>query len=907
VPSQATIEAYSSGAIVRQCQHQIIFATDINSAGSIDVQEPDRKELKSNILSLMYDDPTSGQSVQIAQVQDSQGELIGTNEVLYTNAFQGIDADVMYNNRLDGMEQNVIIKEQLPSPSALGMTSQDVYLEVVTEFVTPPPATVTNLPLTSPDGDPDQAISWGQTSLGRGKAFMFGSQENSAVVTKQYVTAGGRYFLVERVRLQDIQPALSQLPLQASNTRRLPGMASRHFKFPKRPPIKSTARPMHLVHNPPPESGYVLDYTTLSSSYTNYVFQGDNTYYISSSFDLYGISNCVEGGSVIKYAAGAAITFTSGSEVNFTSAQYLPAVFTAKDDNTVGSPISGSTGNPSGYYANPALDILATDSLQLSNFRIAYSQVGIINVYSPIVINDAQFVNCQGGIASAAGFTVNNALFLNLATNLYLLSGSAVVNNATFANDGYMVLLNAGPTIYLTNCILANVTNVSGVAGSYNGFYNSPEFGSQCITNQFPPFQRVGDGNCYLTNSCAFLNAGTSNIDSTALGLIQSNTVYAPIVYSNTTISVATTFSPQAQRDNLGNPSLGFHYFPLDYIFGATIAQSNLTFSAGTAVGFFYNSSGGTYGLAMGDSATAFFNGTVTEPCRWARQWNVQEGGNGNWTATSYLGGITGQSYSHAPPALIAQFTDFYELAEEGNLFRDNDTLLVESAHDCEFYCGGFGGYAASINLTNCLLVNSGTGIYWNYGADNLSLQNCTYFRGEVQGINSTSDPWPVYIVNCAFGGTIFDLTASGNTNGYYTDYNSFQAYSNTTPYLGGHEVTVTGGYNWQQSYFGDYYLPSDSTLIQKGNTTSDRLGLYHFTTQTSQVPETNAVVDIGYHYVATDDGIPLDTNGDGIPDYLEDVNGNGLVDSGEIGWNIPGDLGLNVVISRPRANSVVP
>jgi len=69
-----------------------------------------------------------------------------------------------------------------------------------------------------------------------------------------------------------------------------------------------------------------------------------------------------------------------------------------------------------------------------------------------------------------------------------------------------------------------------------------------------------------------------------------------------------------------------------------------------------------------------------------------------------------------------------------------------------------------------------------------------------------------------------------------------------------------------------------------------------------------NSIVDIGYHYVSTDTiGIPIDTNGDGIPDYISDANGNGLVDSGEIGWNITGDLGLQVIITRPRAGSILP
>jgi hypothetical protein len=51
----------------------------------------------------------------------------------------------------------------------------------------------------------------------------------------------------------------------------------------------------------------------------------------------------------------------------------------------------------------------------------------------------------------------------------------------------------------------------------------------------------------------------------------------------------------------------------------------------------------------------------------------------------------------------------------------------------------------------------------------------------------------------------------------------------------------------------------------------------------------------------------PDDTDGDGIPDYLEDANGNGLVDSGETSWLDPNDLGLTVLITRPKNNSIIP
>jgi hypothetical protein len=70
---------------------------------------------------------------------------------------------------------------------------------------------------------------------------------------------------------------------------------------------------------------------------------------------------------------------------------------------------------------------------------------------------------------------------------------------------------------------------------------------------------------------------------------------------------------------------------------------------------------------------------------------------------------------------------------------------------------------------------------------------------------------------------------------------------------------------------------------------------------------ETNSVVDIGFHYVATDaNGVPLDYDTDGLPDYLEDANGDGSVSSGETSWQSATDFGLKVLITRPKNNSVI-
>ncbi len=179
------------------------------------------------------------------------------------------------------------------------------------------------------------------------------------------------------------------------------------------------------------------------------------------------------------------------------------------------------------------------------------------------------------------------------------------------------------------------------------------------MTNSAYPLQRTGAASCYLTNGCAFQNAGTTNIDPNALKQIEARTTRAPVVFTSYTLTTVTNFSIQAQRDTNASPNLGYHYDPLDYAFGNTIAQSNITFSAGTAAAWFYTASGPTYGLAVGDSAVASFNGTEAARCYWVRYSMVQEGFDGNWTPESYIAGLTGRTYTHAAPRASAQFTTF--------------------------------------------------------------------------------------------------------------------------------------------------------------------------------------------------------------------------------------------------------
>jgi hypothetical protein len=254
-------------------------------------------------------------------------------------------------------------------------------------------------------------------------------------------------------------------------------------------------------------------------------------------------------------------------------------------------------------------------------------------------------------------------------------------------------------------------------------------------------------------------------------------------------------------------------------------------------------------------------------------------------------------SFSSTTPQAVSQFTKFSSLNNSDAIFGDGGGCLVIRATDSEFW-GASGSWlcADSQNYTNCLFFRAAQ-YGWGGGVLNFTMQNCTVIGGFLW-IAHWGSCWPVRIVNCTFDGTAISTDSFCGGMG---DYNAFLANADRLATWGGydwgaHDVTNLVSFNWQKSSLGDYYLPSDSPLIDAGSTTAGQLGLYHFTTQTNQVLETNSIVDIGYHYVAVDaSGNLLDTDGDGMPDYFEDTNGNGIFDSGDLGdWLVSPFNGLS-------------
>ena len=925
VESSEQIDILPNGtAAATNGQHQAYFPGDIYS-GVIELVEPSGQHLRSRPIGLSYFDGKN--SVLIAELTNSVGIVVGNNQVVYPDAFTDVRASLRYTYTKSGFEQDVILYQQPPTPESLGLNPDTTRLEVLTEFFSPPQPTIQSSELSVQAGLAltDQSLGFGAMQMVPGRAFLLGNDAANAgaQVSKQWLLMDGRQFLVEEVPVDAIADGLAKLPLTAMNSgsaKTLHTAAKHRVLPPQRLAVNNAAKTMMLAKAKFPAQGFVLDYQTINSSLTNYTFQGDTTYYISGNVNLSG-TNTVEGGAVLKYAAGTTIYAAYGG-MNWLTSAYRPVVFTAKDDNSVGETITGSTGNPSGYYAQDVLNCYQITAT-ISYFRVAYAKEALQAAYTAgINFYHGQLVNCQNGIQIQSG-TVNmrNLLFANVQTNFpYINNATVGVQNSTFSGSSCLVRAAGYSSLNLQNCILANVTQLTNsgfsaftLSGTNNGLYNSPAFGTATSSSPVYPFQTVGAGSFYLTNGCGFYDAGTTNIDATLLASLKQKTTYPPIVYSNLTFSIATNFSPQAQRDT-NAPDLGYHYDPLDYAFGGVRAYSNVTFTAGTAVGWF-EPPGYSYGLSAYDKVIVSLNGTAVQPCIVARYSTVQEGADGPWKAKGVLGGFVAQSlsggYSMNPTnaaQMMPNFTRHFALSADPNFYRESSALIKVIANNSEFRVGNVGAYWEYLYFTNCLFERSSFGVYGNAWSI-CGMRNCT-MRGGGVTLQKFGQTWPVWIEDCAFDRTALaiDDNSGGNTNISYCDFNAFVTNQNRLPGAGAHDVIVTN-FNWQTSWLGNFYQPYGSPLIDIGSTTADQVGLYHYTTQADQSKEYNSTVDIGYHYVAVDgNGNPLDDGDhDGLPDYLEDANGNGAVDTGETSWQSATDLGLKVIITRPRNGSSLP
>ena len=561
--SREVIEAHPGGAIAPFGQHKVIFANNLNSAGAIDLQMPDGREMRSTILGLAYCDTVSGRSVLIAETKDCQGQIVGSNQVIYLDAFDGVTANARFRYTLAGLEQDVILLSQPPPAEAFGLSSTSSVLQVWTEFTAAPTPIVRTLSGAAGGSaeSPDQALDFGSMQMRMGHAFLAGQNPLMGVRTaKQWVTAGGRNILVESVGVSAIAGQLAQLPASAQaepkpaiGSVRYVVSAERLLPAPK-PAGKIESSAMQLAKaDLDQKRGLVLDYSELNSEQGDFTFETGETYFADGDFIIDGTAT-FQAATTVKFARGSAIIEALGPVpcAVWPTDPYDPAIFTSMDDDSVGERIETSTGHPetrqggSGNYyiwLGSSYDDVPT----AVNARFLYADDAIAS-FPGCEIWNCQFIKCGIGVLPNADGSVlhfHNALFSQCGSvidNPYEEGWTLFAENITIDRCD---CFSSGGQIALTNSIIANTPADinSTLVGTHNGFYNSTQFGDNPLAFD-GNFQSGPFGNYYLSSGSSLINAG--NVTAGQAGL-----------YYYTTQT--------GQTPELNSPvDLGYHYPAVD-------------------------------------------------------------------------------------------------------------------------------------------------------------------------------------------------------------------------------------------------------------------------------------------------------------------------------------------------------
>ncbi len=470
VASKPSVQNFPGGIVCTGASYQVIFATNLNTAGSVDLLTSDKKEIVSNPLGIAFFDPDSGRSVVLAQIKNSPAELVDSNHVVYEDAFDGsgIQASVVYEYGVGRFSQNIkFVKQPAVTPADFGMSIR-TRLEILTEIQkSPPPVTKdstmareTNATLRAAMAEPDfvdQMIDFGAMRMSRGHAF---SQEENTTnrpptrgigVAKHWSKIQGRTILVEAIPWNKASAELAKLPKPLASTRPLNKVTAQLELPAPRSGLKadsafksrlasvasprSTLLASAAINREDRQAGFIIDYDVIESGGPVTTFESGETYLIDGQVTLYGEVQ-FNAGAIIKYPSFAGINIEGhGSGLFFGGS----IIFTSMNDDSAGDIIDGSSGSPN-YSAAYAInwESFGDEDWQLgpSDFRYCYGAVDVedtsgytLTLINPTFENTSWCVINDGNVnpVSAGGtMTVCN---VNL-----IASGNVSIDNLSDCN-----------------------------------------------------------------------------------------------------------------------------------------------------------------------------------------------------------------------------------------------------------------------------------------------------------------------------------------------------------------------------------------------------------------------------------------------------------------------------------------
>lgn len=941
--------------VARQTQHQVILAPTVNVTGAVDLLTPDGVRLRSTIVGLAAVDAVSGRSVMLAEVRPSRGQRVSPSEVAYPDAFDSLVMDVRYRLTLDGFEQDVVMRRRIPGAflTELGLNPATTRLVVLTEFFEAPSAVRVSQRTTPADAADmaDHRIEFGRMVLGEGRAFVAGEDGSGLPVAKSWENLEGRRFLIEAISYPRLARLLERLPTPPQG--RLDRARSRvHDQAAAGSPasISTTSALLAVLPRPvkevpdrrsraggprlkaersepgralaalgsrgsselSPEAAVVLDYPMqISAPSTDLVLQGGTTYYVSGRLQVAG-RLILRGGTVVKFANSPLAGMVCQGAVVCETGPFQPAIFTSRDDDTVGECISGSTGVPSTADVTDPVLTLYSVGQDLHDLRVAHARVGLFfHEYSASqhAVRHVQFVRCgtalriNGDGLATQNLDVFNALFTDVDLAVtgfsYAVRGEHwTVNRCRQLTEDLGLPRSSPPAqVYLVNGILAEV------AGMGNAQLTPTVV--RTYSDAALAFRSTGAGSAYLGDATA-RDAGTDAIDPGLACELRERTTHPPVFLTGAGAG-NTVWRPQVARDT-GLLDLGFHYDPVDFAIRSVTVQSGATLRvlAGTVVAV-----AGGLGVQAEAGSQVFLEGVPGQPVRWYPIQSCQEQsrfcGESTSSAVLLAGSGTSASDPQNGPTLTARHLESALIGGCGLILQADQAASVfrkVDAQDCQFGAGSIllgGPVGSEVRAANNLF--QGTALVVSGGGSVEAFNGLWYGGSSRWQRGTTAGSWIVR--DCVF--QEHSLWDSGG--GIVAQCLAYAGASSGRFVAADPGTIVLSAFVYAPGPLGAFYQAS-TNFVDRGSRSAAEAGLYHHTTAIGQTPEGTSRVDLGFHYPAMtvqgDRAVALDTDADGTSNLEEDGNGDGQTGGGETDWRSGEDGGVHVRIRRPAPGELL-
>lgn len=273
-----SIQPAAGGARAEFGLQKTFFPLDVKGGGPVVITAPDARPLSFRATFLALHDLATDQSLLIAEVTNRAGMIFGADEVIYTNAFDTLNADIRYRYTQNSLEQDIILHENPVLPQGFSPTTSR--WEIWTEwFNSEPVRKVTQTidlrandtsGLLSPSLMGDEGLDFGAMKIVTGRAFSSTAQDEHTPVGKTWVRIGGRDWLIETVDYLAVKSKLDLLPgsrrsgsnVQPTSKREalIRSLAQKNTTAPKR-----EGKMLMAESRPARQAEFVMDFVIVSS------------------------------------------------------------------------------------------------------------------------------------------------------------------------------------------------------------------------------------------------------------------------------------------------------------------------------------------------------------------------------------------------------------------------------------------------------------------------------------------------------------------------------------------------------------------------------------------------------------------------------------------------------------------